>query len=392
MTIFTWVIFTVLLHAGQGISQAVSNQNSEYNVPVIESISPKQILSGQMSAVLMATKITSSYSIDKVVATIYPPNNPQKIYKIPINDLPVIELPCIPGTNSYSALYANFLTYGNYQITITAMDCMGNISTPLTTTVVQTIGPDVFEEDDTIDQSTVIVINSRYAQRHTFHDAGDEDWTKFYAVTGKPYKFSVSNMENSAKPVLALYGADKQKIYSREIYSEFNGQAGISSSLIKKEGICYIQLTNKSTDVFGNNTGFDFRLSYTEGSFIGEIAGRVTDQHGNNVKDAIIQINQGIHFLSFPDGSYSFMYEGVACNQYIITAKKECYIHTSDSITIKQLGTTYKYLTIEKPDLNDVISSLQIIAGYNHNEKSLDDMSNKSVVGLEDIIYILQCL
>ena len=52
----------------------------------------------------------------------------------------------------------------------------GDIFFPEETSVLQQVGPDIYEEDDSLSQANVIVLNAVQAQRHIFHDDGDVDW------------------------------------------------------------------------------------------------------------------------------------------------------------------------------------------------------------------------
>jgi len=135
----------------------------------------EQILHGEKKAIIRAYNISSNNVIEKVEGIIILPENPQNFFSTPLNELPVLPFHSISGTNDYSAIYQNFLTIGNYKIVVQAIDIFGNKSNPLTATVIQTIGPDVFEHDDTIDFAKPVILNAKNAQPHTFHDYGDED-------------------------------------------------------------------------------------------------------------------------------------------------------------------------------------------------------------------------
>jgi hypothetical protein len=49
----------------------------------------------------------------------------------------------IQGTDDYVITYVNFNFAGEYYISICAFDPLGNMSAPLTTTIVQTIGVNI---------------------------------------------------------------------------------------------------------------------------------------------------------------------------------------------------------------------------------------------------------
>lgn len=66
---------------------------------------------------------------------------------------------------------------------------------------------DAYESDDTPDEASVITVNDA-AQRHTFHEAGDEDWAKFTVTAGEAYTITTSNLGAGNDTVLELYSTD----------------------------------------------------------------------------------------------------------------------------------------------------------------------------------------
>jgi len=106
--------------------------------PHINSISPKKTLLCTQSSKIQAYNVHTFDSIDQVIALIYPPKG-----KFPgINEPEIIQLTHTGNSKDYSAVYDNFILCGEYYISICAFDSLGNMSTPLTTTVIQTAGTD----------------------------------------------------------------------------------------------------------------------------------------------------------------------------------------------------------------------------------------------------------
>ena len=66
------------------------------------------------------------------------------------------------------------------------------------------VEPDTYEEDDTFSQANVIVLNDE-PQHHNFHDAGDEDWVKFYGIDGEQYTIKVTDLRVNCDAVIELY-------------------------------------------------------------------------------------------------------------------------------------------------------------------------------------------
>jgi len=109
------------------------------DIPRIESVSPKQTLFCKHSAKIFAHNVSiqsNQNRIDKVVAFITPPASIQQLSHEP----EIVHLKNIQGTDDYVAPYDNFSFAGEYYIAICAFDIMGNMSDPLTTTVIQKIG------------------------------------------------------------------------------------------------------------------------------------------------------------------------------------------------------------------------------------------------------------
>jgi len=106
------------------------------DAPLTGSVSPEQTLTGgSPSAVIWADDVTTTGVIDRVWAVITPPNFSLNTPDTPILDMPSIDLADV-GNNRYEAAYISFTGTGTYNITIYAMDTLGNISDPKTTTVI----------------------------------------------------------------------------------------------------------------------------------------------------------------------------------------------------------------------------------------------------------------
>ena len=79
---------------------------------------------------IKATNVTSTRSIETVVAFVFTPDHFQTK-----NSSTMIVMDRIPGSNNYSGRYDNCSRIGQYDISICAIDSVGNISYPKTTTV-----------------------------------------------------------------------------------------------------------------------------------------------------------------------------------------------------------------------------------------------------------------
>ena len=70
------------------------------------------------------------------------------------------------------------------------------------------VAPDLYVPDDVFGSANVIVLNSGTPQQHNFHVAGDQDWVRFYGLSGVAYSVKASNLGARCDVVLELYDSD----------------------------------------------------------------------------------------------------------------------------------------------------------------------------------------
>jgi len=61
----------------------------------------------------------------------------------------------------------------------------------------------IYEVDDTFEKANSFAINN--VRHHSFHDFGDADWVKFYAVSGQIYKIRTTNLSSACDTVIQMY-------------------------------------------------------------------------------------------------------------------------------------------------------------------------------------------
>ena len=213
-----------------------------------------------------------------------------------------------PEGNRYLGSYNGFNNYGTYEILVYAEDTNGIVSDPISTSVVQTVGPDVYEIDDTVNQSKVINLNDITAQSRNFHDAGNNDWVKFYAFQNKTYEITAENVGSNADVVIKLYAGDKTTLLLN-IDDDNLGGTELSSWRAPQNGIYYLRVY-EAANRFGVNTGYELRVyrPFNEGEF-GVIRGIVASDYnlarlsGALVTSQISGANDGVA-LTLDDGSY----------------------------------------------------------------------------------------
>jgi hypothetical protein len=254
---------------------------------------------------IRATSFVSTGTIDKAWAMVMWPA--KEGYPSPV----LKELELQPGTGGvYEAVldsnsYGEELPAGRYQITVFAYDTDGNLSIPETLSLVRTVGPDVYENDDSVANASQIFIDGKLPQLHTFHWGGDADWVTFYskgteilAITADPGN-GASDIEILVRPP---GGGD---------YVTDNAVAGAAETVnVSEEGIYFVRvkLAADETAVLT-----EYTLTVTRdggGDTTTTVKGNVTDTNGNPIQWAYIYIDGingysgSLHTYSGADGFY----------------------------------------------------------------------------------------
>jgi len=114
--------------------------------------------------------------------------------------------------------------------------------------------PDIFEEDDTFEQAKYIVIDAS-PQTHNFHDSGDEDWIKFYGISGLNYYIRADNPGADCNVVIELYDSDRNKI-KEENFGNDGESEEISFQICPQNAFYYVKYRN-AENISSENTGYD---------------------------------------------------------------------------------------------------------------------------------------
>ncbi len=274
--------------------------------PVIGAVSPEQTLKEETSAAIWAEGITSLGMLYKVWAVIAPPGTDTAETDDPATacelNLPVLLLKDT-GTGRYEGTYPNFTDNGTYQIAVYAMDKKGNISRSLSSRIKKS-APDTYESDNTFETAKVIVMNGSAESPHNFYQANDEDWVKFYGLSGQNYSINVSNAGAKCDAVIELYDENKTLLKERNTYE--SGENELLSWPCSKDGIYYIKIRNSDSAVFGEDTEYKLTISSSVGPQDGKIEGIVTDACSKSaVRDVKIRTAHGESALIFENGTYT---------------------------------------------------------------------------------------
>jgi sugar lactone lactonase YvrE len=369
--------------------------------PLIGSISPEQTLHGETSATIWVEQVTTTGTIDKVWALITPPGPSPGSPSDPVTDSPTVTLTPV-GNGRYEGTYNDFSTFGIYNVAVSASDIDGNISVPMTTKVLQQVGPDVYEEDDGPSQANVIVLNDVEAQRHTFHDAGDQDWVMFYGLSGETYTIEVSNLGARCDAVIEFFRADGTTPVMDPVDGGWLGEDEVLDWLCDANGIYYVKVKHYDSDIFGEDTEYDLQVYMPIGPLPGFIVGTITNaSSGNPIGGVRIKTDKKVSALSLPDGNYLMVHPP---GSHSLTAEASGYENFTDTVTLGEAGTVTKNITMTPSDyrgdidgdldvdLTDAILAFQVMAGIQpsatiHKEA---DVNGDNRIGQEEAVYIMQ--
>ncbi len=129
--------------------------------------------------------------------------------------------------------------------------------TPTATPVVVP-GSDTFEPDNTCGVAKEIATTG-VIQTHNFMVAGDEDWLKFYGLTGKSYIITLNNVGSGADAVIMVYSACATAPVQQG-FNAFGPTVQLQWSA-PSTGWFYIRLMQNDPDVYGDTTNYDVSVS-----------------------------------------------------------------------------------------------------------------------------------
>jgi hypothetical protein len=371
---------------------------------------------GGTSVLLKAGSIDSLNTIVRVWAVITPPDYDPGLSDQPVIDLPTVELADPDQDGVYEGLYENFNQWGTYRISVFAKDTEGAYSLPKQMTLTHESGPDRFENDDSYLSASVINIGDPQAQRHNFHDQGDQDWVKFYAVAGETYEIKVENLQSNCDAVLVLYDRDGTTRLTNPDppYNEGDlglyGQNELISWQCPADGIYYVIVKEYTDTDFGPDTGYDLRVYHPIAPNEGFLKGKISDALDVGVSGAVLRSNLvnataistpgGYYLMCLPAGTYTVSVEAQGFSPQShsgITVNELSTVNLNFSLTTSLQVTKGDMNNDNKVDLTDLIIVLRSLTGLQITGLIRDnyvasgaDVNGDNKVGMEEAIYILQ--
>ncbi|MBI3118049.1 MAG: choice-of-anchor D domain-containing protein, partial [Candidatus Hydrogenedentes bacterium] len=180
------------------------------------------------------------------------------------------------GGGRYEAAYAGFVTYGDYALSVMAVDTDGNSSLPAEAILSQQLGPDAYEVDEGLAQARLTGTLGE-TTRHHFHDAGDQDWLRFWGQSNDILTLETLNLEANCDTEIALFYANGSPVINTladpdEPVEDDDGSteeflASLYILTLPQTGYYYLRVTYSDDPLaappgFGLGTGYDVRVTH----------------------------------------------------------------------------------------------------------------------------------
>lgn len=258
--------------------------------------------------------------------------------------------------------------------------------------------PDSYEPDSSSKEAKKIILNDEKLQEHTLHNAQDEDWVKFYALSGQSYRIEANGPEEDCDIVLQLYNTDGDNLEENGDHG-FNGEnEHLEWSCPENEGGVYYVKVSFSTKTSGDNTGYALRAFRPQAADSVWIQGTVTDASGTPLKEVRLKTSGHGSDLSGDNGEYSILEQP---GDYDLIAEADGYSETvSIPVKLTNEDGLQKNIIMYWCDINgdkavnleDAILAVRVAAGkstsqtiYAHADTDGDDQ-----IGLAEAMCALR--
>lgn len=318
------------------------------NDPIVRAAPPDTVLFGEPSSLIYAEDVAGPAPVVRVWAVIRPPGDEAFATAEPVA-LPLPEA----GNGRHEAVYDGFLAYGDYAVSIYAEDAEGGVSTPLSFTVHQSLGPDAWENDDDRNAAVSINLYSDGPMVRNFHETDRADWYRMLGVKDQFYSVEIENQGPGCRIRMEMMDAGGTPVLVEEVVEGENMLR--NDWKCPSDGVYYIKLTNRINPL-NTDSGYHFRLFRPVGPFAGMVKGRVVDAKTDDpVEMARIQTDAGASALSRPDGRYLIVQEpGTAT----ISISADHYMPMElEGVVVSEGGTTLQDFRLQaEEDISDPVS------------------------------------
>lgn len=376
----------------------ITNENQTGNdIPYIDIITPNTTLNGSNFVSLFIENVVDADEIARAWAVVTPPGSSnQTADGIPNTNFAIVDL-TPDGIDRWKLDYDGFRLEGEYKVAFFAEDEKGATSfPPKTTRITQSVPYDAYEDDDTFDKASIIILNDT-PQRHNFEDQGDEDWIKFYALSSNIYDIKVSNLESNCNAVIEIYDFDGETILGDP---RNQWPAGMNETLTwncPKDGIYYVKIRQSNPNIFGDDTGYDLSIFKAIGGIPGTLKGMIRSATtGIGISNATLKTSGGLSAIIFPDGAFFLPHPD---GTFFLTISAHGFETFSEEIILGEgeiLNISPELTELlgdingnGKADLNDVILVLQVLSGIQPPLPESTTLAEDRIE-LKDSIFVLQ--
>jgi len=136
------------------------------------------------------------------------------------------------------------------------------IHTPTPTiTIVLTITPDIYEDDNSYETAKTIIVNGA-AQYHNSHNQCDYDYLQFQASEGMQYIIETFNLESRSDTYLYLIQRDGKTIITTDDDSGLQEKASRIIWVCSEDGWYFIRVQQYGCmSIFGSGTGYNIMVT-----------------------------------------------------------------------------------------------------------------------------------
>ncbi|GMV99434.1 MAG: hypothetical protein AMXMBFR84_05730 [Candidatus Hydrogenedentota bacterium] len=311
--------------------------------PLIGTIVEEQHLDSPTAATIWVDQVTSTGSIEQVLALVTPPTGTP--VELPLQNL---------GDGHYESEFTELAESGTYHVSVTAMDTKGQLSMPKSTRIIRigSVLPDEYETDNTPASAQWIGLDAPYDQHHNFHELGDSDWVQFFAQTGQVVTIETNNLGLEVDTYVELYRPNGSLVTYNDD-RETDNRSSCLNWIVDESALFLATVTHaqkSNLTGFGHATLYDLRVWCENGlSAPGSLSIYVANGQGVAIPYAQVSITAQSPVWSAQqqtrmDGTYTF--GGLAQGNYVITASASQYVSATSDCPVIAGGTTAQAIVL----------------------------------------------
>ena len=235
---------------------------------------------------------------------------------------------------------------------------------------------DSYEEDNTFQQANVIHLNIGIPQQHNLHQAGDEDWVKFYALAGQIYAIKVSQVGSDIDPVIEVYAADGTTLLVSKD-GKLAGEEEILSGQAPENGVYYVKIRHYDSATLGEQTAYTLQIDRFVAPHPNTLSGLITDSiSGQPLTNALLKTDDNASTLSLLEGVQLANGQNIQTSSYLMSHRVGTFMLTvgacgyqtlTETIVIEAENTT-KDIVLTPLAIETLVSSQEL---YSSGERLL---------------------